>query len=55
MFRDIAMKDAATVMHNDEEAIQNAQGELLYSEEVDRSDHFTVIAQKRSPSPTGAA
>jgi hypothetical protein len=46
----IAVKDAATIMRNDKEAIQHTEGEGGDREEIHRRDHLTMIAQKCRPS-----
>jgi hypothetical protein len=46
----IAVQDTPTVMRNDEEAVENADCQRRYGEEVHRSDGFPMIAQKCCPS-----
>lgn len=46
----IEVKDSPPVMCDDEEAIEHAEGQGRDSEEVHRSDGFTVIAQEGRPS-----
>ena len=40
------MKNAPTIMRNDKEAVDHAEGESRHREEVHRCNRFAVIAQK---------
>ncbi len=47
---DVVVKDAPSVMCEDEEAIQHAEPERRHSEEVHGGDRIAVIAEERRPS-----
>jgi len=49
VFRDIEMKDPASTMLDDEEAIQDPEGEGRHGEEVHGGDDVPVIAKECSP------
>jgi len=49
MPRYIAMQDAPTVMTDDEEAVQKAEGDSGHREEVHGSDGFAVVVKKGEP------
>src|SRR5260221_10327509 len=49
MLCDIEVQDAPTIVIDDEEAIERAEGDRRNSEEVHRSDRFPVIAEKGKP------
>src|SRR6266481_2006680 len=45
----IAVQDAPAIMGNYEETIQDSKGEAWHSEEIHRSDGFTMILQEDPP------
>src|ERR1700730_1266608 len=47
MLCDIEVQDAPTIVTDDEEAIERAEGDRRNSEEVHRGNRFPVIAEKR--------
>ena len=47
------MQDPPTVMTDDEEALQKAEGDGGHREEVHGRDGFAVIVQKAEPSTSG--
>jgi len=47
------MQDAATIMADDKEAVQDAEGQRWDGEEVDPSNSFTMITQERKPAFRG--
>ena len=53
MSRDIEMQHASAIMTYDEEALEDAERQRWYSEEVHRGDRFAMVAQKRQPMPRG--
>jgi hypothetical protein len=50
MFGHIALEDSPPTMRNDEEAVENAEGERRYGEEIHRCNRLTMVGQKRRPS-----
>ena len=50
VFGYIALKDAPTIMCNDEEAIQHAKSKRWHGEEVHSCNRFSMIIQKSRPS-----
>jgi hypothetical protein len=52
---DVAMQNPATVMVDDEEAVEQLKGHRRNGEEVERSDRFAVIPQESRPTLSGAA
>ena len=53
MFRDIEMQDTPSVVADNEEAVEYAEGDRRDREEVHRSNRFTMVAQEREPSLGG--
>jgi hypothetical protein len=53
MPRDMEVQDAATIMADDKEAVQDAEGQRWDGEEVHRSNGFTMITQERKPAFRG--
>jgi hypothetical protein len=53
MFRDIEMDDFATIVFDDEEAIQDSKGESRHGEEVHGRNGFSVVAQEGWPELAG--
>ena len=49
MTRDIAVQDAATIVADDEEAVQHAESKRWHRKEVHRGYGFAVVAQKSKP------
>src|SRR5258708_7837191 len=49
MLCDIEVQDAPTIVIDDEEAIERAEGDRRNSEEVHRSNRFPVITEKGKP------
>jgi hypothetical protein len=49
VFGHIAVQNPPPVMRNDEEAIEHAEGERRYGEEIHRRDGLTMVAQKCRP------
>jgi len=49
MLCDIEVQDAPTIVTDDEEAIERAEGDRRNSEEVHRSNRFPVITEKGKP------
>jgi hypothetical protein len=49
MLCDIEVQDASTIMTDDEEAIERAEGDRRNSEEVHRSNRFPGITEKGKP------
>src|SRR6266481_4414747 len=45
----VAVQNASAVMGNYEETIQGSKGEAWHSEEIHRSNGFTMILQEDSP------
>ena len=50
MLRHMAAENSPSIMRNDKEAIQRAEGERRHGKEIHRSDGFPMIAQKGRPS-----
>src|ERR1035437_440192 len=50
---DVEVQDAAAIMADDEEAVQNSKGESGDGEEIHGSDSFPMIAQKGQPALGG--
>ena len=50
VLRGIVMKNPASVMGDDEETVEHAESQRRHCEEVHCCDHFTMVAQKCSPS-----
>jgi len=46
----VAVKDTPSIMRDDEEAVQHAEGECRHGKEIHRSDGFPMIAHKGRPS-----
>jgi hypothetical protein len=53
MPRDIEVQDAAKIMADDKEAVEDAEVQRWDRKEVHRSDCFTMIAQERKPAFSG--
>src|SRR5216683_5050183 len=53
MTSDIEVQDAATVMADDEKAVEHTERERRDREEIHRCDGFAVIAKKRQPAVGG--
>jgi hypothetical protein len=53
MPRDIEVQDAATIMADDKEAVEDAEGQRWDRKEVHRSDCFTMITHERKPAFCG--
>jgi hypothetical protein len=53
MTSDIEVQDAATVMANEEEAVEHVERERRDREEIHRRDGFAVFAKKRQPAFSG--
>src|SRR5664279_2059780 len=53
MASDVEVQDAAAIMTDDEEAVQNPKGESGDGEEIHGSDSFPMIAQKGQPALGG--
>jgi hypothetical protein len=51
--RDVETQNLSPVMADDKEAVQNAEGEDRYCEEVHRSDCLTMIPEERKPAFDG--
>src|SRR6266853_1630638 len=51
MLCDIEVQDAPTVVTDDEEAIERAEGDRRNGEEVHRGNRFPVITEKGKPAP----
>jgi hypothetical protein len=49
MESDIEVQDPSTIMADDEETVEYAEGDGWHSEEVHRRNRFSVIAEKRAP------
>jgi hypothetical protein len=49
MRRHIAVHNSPTIMLNDKEAIEQAERQGWHREEVQRGDHFAMIAEKGRP------
>src|SRR5215470_2226372 len=49
MLCDIEVQDAPTIVTDDEKAIEHAEGNRRYSEEVHRGNRFPVITEKGKP------
>lgn len=49
MHGDIEMNNSSSMMSKDDEAIQYLEPDCRYCEEIDRSDVFGMVLQKRSP------
>src|SRR5207248_2619173 len=45
----VEVQNPASLVIDQEEAVENAEGECWYGEEVHRSNRFTVIAKKHQP------
>src|SRR6266849_5458679 len=45
----VDVQDAATVMADDEKAVEHVEGKRWYREEVHRGNRLTVIVQKGQP------
>jgi hypothetical protein len=53
VFRDIEMKDFASVVFDYEKAVQHAKCQSRHSEEVHGRDGLAVIAKESRPEPAG--
>src|ERR1039458_10349160 len=53
MASDVEVQDAAAIMTDDEEAVQNPKGESGDGEEIHGRDRFPMIAQKGQPALGG--
>jgi hypothetical protein len=53
MRRNVEVKDAATLMRENNEDIENAEGDCRYGEEINRGKLLGVVFQKCSPSLRG--
>jgi hypothetical protein len=53
MRRDVEVNDAAALMRENEEDVENAEGDCRDGEEIDRSKLLGVVLQKCSPSLRG--
>jgi hypothetical protein len=53
MTSDVEVQDAATVMADEEEAVEHVEGESWDGEEVHGGDSFAMIAKKRQPALGG--
>jgi hypothetical protein len=49
MPRDVEMQNPSPIVSDDEEAVEYAERDSRYAEEIHRRNHFTMIAQKRQP------
>jgi hypothetical protein len=54
MPRDIEVQDAAKIMADDKEAVEDADVQRWDRKEVHRSDCFTMIGQERKPAFCGS-
>jgi len=53
VFRNVEMKDPASIVFDDEETIQDSEGERWHREEVHGRDDVPVIAKESSPELAG--
>jgi hypothetical protein len=49
----IEVQNPAPIVRNDEEAVEHAEHECGYSEEIHGGEDFSVVAEKNHPSPCG--
>src|SRR5207249_10385950 len=49
MLRDVNVQDAPTIMADDEEAVEHAEGNRWSGEEINSSNRFPMVSQERKP------